>query len=115
MQIYHLHSDFRYTHSTDSLSQNGVPASEADILTVPTPGACFETCSASSSDRVYLLAPPQGVEDGQYQCLCDTASAQIDEQGISMYNDAASWRRFDAPVASRNRLVFQGAGEAKIM
>ncbi|WWD08050.1 hypothetical protein V865_006160 [Kwoniella europaea PYCC6329] len=100
--VYHLSTELSFTHCAHSLTSSA----EHPILglIVNTPAQCFEHCSSSGA---YLLPPPTGLKDGQYECFCQ--QPDIKEEGVSSFCDSAAYRRFDAPVKS-SRLVFQSAG-----
>ncbi|WWC67560.1 uncharacterized protein I206_101469 [Kwoniella pini CBS 10737] len=100
--IYHLSTDLTFTHCAHTLNSN----SEETIIgwIVDTPAKCFEHCASTGA---YLLPPPVGIENGDYECFCQ--QPEIQEEGVSSFCDSATYRRFD-PFVKSNRLVFQKAG-----
>ncbi|WWC87277.1 uncharacterized protein L201_002165 [Kwoniella dendrophila CBS 6074] len=105
--IYHLSTELTFSHCVHSLESSSLSSENQPIigLLVDTPAQCFEHCSTTSG--AYLLPPPSGMKNAQYECFCQ--QPEIEEKGVSSFCDSAAYRRFDSPVKS-NRLVFQSAG-----
>ncbi|WWC59073.1 uncharacterized protein I303_101620 [Kwoniella dejecticola CBS 10117] len=100
--VYHLPTELTFTHCAHTLKSHAEETIVGWI--VDTPAKCFEHCSSAGA---YLLPPPVGVTDGDYECFCQ--QPEIEEEGISSFCDSAAYRRFD-PFVKSNRLTFQKAG-----